>query len=84
MPGAGITRNRVPVDTRLMLSELWEVVNELIVQIDDLKVKYEAHTHNGDGAQAGSYFTSPPRTDAATVTLGSASTVGTTPSRMEH
>lgn len=43
--------------------------------VDDLKTAFNAHTHNADGGQAGSYFTSPPRTDAATVTLGTASEV---------
>lgn len=84
MPGQGISRTSVPTNTRAIAEELWEVVNEVLVQLADIKAKYEAHTHNGDGAQVGSYFTSPPRTDAATVTAGSASTVGTTPARMQH
>ena len=43
--------------------------------VDDLKAAFNTHTHNADGSQAGSYFTSPPRTDAAVVTAGTASEV---------
>lgn len=38
------------------------------------KAKFDAHTHAADGAQVGAYFSSPPRTNAATVTAGTAST----------
>ena len=47
---------------------------ELVAVLDDHKAQFDAHTHNGDGAQAGSYYTSPPRTNVATVTAGTART----------
>lgn len=50
-------------------------VTALVALANDIKAKYNAHTHNADGSESGSYFTSPPRTDAADVTAG---TPGTT------
>lgn len=41
---------------------------------EELTDAFDAHTHNADGAQVGSYFTSPPRSDTATVTAGTALT----------
>lgn len=55
--------------------ELINQVQALEDKINALITAFNAHTHNGDGAQAGAYYTSPPRTNAATVTAGSASTV---------
>lgn len=49
-------------------------LDALTALVNDLKAKFNAHTHNADGSQAASYFTSPPRTDAATVTAGTAGT----------
>jgi predicted mannosyl-3-phosphoglycerate phosphatase (HAD superfamily) len=46
--------------------------------LDALAAAFNAHTHNGDGAQAGAYYTSPPRTNAATVVAGTASSVAIT------
>jgi hypothetical protein len=40
---------------------------------EDHKTVFEGHTHNADGSETGSYFTSPPRTDAATVSAGTPS-----------
>lgn len=40
----------------------------------ELKTAFDSHTHNADGAQAGSYYTSPPRSDTATVSAGTAVT----------
>lgn len=50
------------------------IVQDLLAEIAALGALYNDHTHNGDGAQAGAYYTSPPRTNAATVTAGTAST----------
>ena len=69
-------------DTGQLLLEMWEVMNEVITLLTEIKTDFEAHTHNGDGSETGSYFTSPPRTDAATVTAGSASTLGAVPTKM--
>lgn len=55
--------------------ELIDQVAALEVKLNALITAFNAHTHNGDGAQAGAYYTSPPRTNAATVTAGTASTV---------
>jgi len=41
---------------------------------DELKDKFDNHTHNADGSQVGSYYTSKPRSDAETVTAGTAQT----------
>jgi len=84
MPGQAITRTAVPTNPRQMLEELWEVVNELVDTVASMKTLFDAHTHNGDGAQAGSYFTSPPRSDAATVTAGTASAFPAAPTKMSH
>jgi len=75
MPGAGITRTNMPTNTRDIAEEAWQMLNEIVDWITEIDADFEAHTHNADGAQAGSYFTSPPRTDAATVTLGTARTI---------
>jgi len=56
---------------RKILEELANIKNDL----DEIKTQFDAHTHNADGGQAGSYFTSPPRTDAATVTAGTVRTI---------
>lgn len=48
------------------------IVQDLLAEIAALGAVYNSHTHNGDGAQAGSYYTSPPRSNAATVTAGTA------------
>jgi len=56
---------------RKILEELADVKKTL----DEIKTQFDEHTHNADGSQAGSYFTSPPRTDAATVTGGTARTI---------
>ena len=50
------------------------IVQDLLAELSAFATAFNAHTHNGNGAQAGSYFTSPPRSDAATVTAGSALT----------
>lgn len=59
--------------------------NALIADVEILRAglaalvaAYNTHTHNGDGSQAGAYYTSPPRTNAATVTAGTAGTVTAT------
>ena len=82
MPGSDYPRTAQSNDPTQLLHELWEIVNEALVLLTEIKTDFEAHTHNGDGAQAGSYFTSPPRTDAATVTAGTPRTLGTVPVKM--
>ena len=75
MPGEGIVRTNMPSNTRDIAEECWQMLNEVQAWIAEVDADFEAHTHNADGAQAGSYFTSPPRTDAATVTAGTARTI---------
>ena len=48
------------------------IVQEFLAELSAFSTAFNAHTHNGNGAQAGSYFTSPPRSDTATVTAGTA------------
>lgn len=60
-----------------LTNDLKAKYNAAVTLINELKADFNIHTHNGDGAQAGSYFTSPPRSDAATVTLGTALTAAT-------
>lgn len=95
MPGESQTRTAMPNDQRILVEELWQITNELIdsiaaVAVDwaAMKVIFDAHTHNGDGSESGSYFTSPPRSDSATVTAGTLSPVAadtvTTPVKMSH
>jgi len=76
------TRDSMPHDFRALISELMQMVNELSDSVTDIKTIFDAHTHNGDGAQAGAYYTSPPRSNAATVTAGTASTVAAAPTKI--
>lgn len=82
--GNELDRVNMPHDYRLLVQELMEMVNELAVSITDIKTIFDAHTHNADGSEAGSYYTSPPRSDAADVTAGSASTVASAPTKISH
>lgn len=41
---------------------------------DELKLAFDAHTHAADGGQAGTYYTSPPRSNTATLSAGTAVT----------
>ena len=82
MPGSGQARSGVPNDQRIMLEEIWEVQNEIIDALTDIKTQFEAHTHGADGAEAGAYFTSIPKTDAADKTAGTTRTLGTVPTKM--
>lgn len=50
-------------------------LDALTALVNDLKAKFNAHKHRGDGAQAGQYTTSTPVSDAATVAGGAALTV---------
>lgn len=82
MPGSQYPRSSQSNDPTQLLHELWEIVNEVLVMLTEIKTDFEAHTHNADGSEAGSYFTSPPRTDTADVTAGTASTFGAVPAKM--
>lgn len=42
---------------------------------DEMASVINNHTHNADGGQAGSYFTSKPRADAETVSAGTAAEI---------
>jgi len=55
---------------KTLLDELIVDHAAFITLTSELKSDFDAHTHNADGAQAGSYFTSIPKTDAATVSAG--------------
>ena len=79
-----LDRSNMPHDYKLLVQELMEMINELSVSIANVKTMYDAHTHNADGSEAGSYFTSPPRTDAADVTAGSASALAAAPTVISH
>jgi hypothetical protein len=61
-------------DTTAQMARIKADLDALTALVNDLKAKFNAHTHNGDGAQAGAYYTSPPRSNAATVTAGTAGT----------
>ena len=68
-----------------LLTSIVALVNELRddhavtkTLIDEIIVDFEAHTHNAAGNQAGSYFTSVPKTDAATVDNGTTRSVSAT------
>lgn len=56
-----------------------EVQAALVLAVNELITQFELHTHNADGSEAGSYFTSPPRSDTATVTAGTAIVLTTGP-----
>lgn len=57
--------------TRAAVQGVFELLK---ADLDANKAAFDAHTHNGDGAQVGAYYTSPPRSNTATVTAGAAST----------
>lgn len=56
--------------------DLRNAVDALVTVINANRALYNAHTHAGDGAQAGAFFTGTPVTDATTgsVQAGTAST----------
>lgn len=56
--------------TRDLLDELVTDHATFITLTSELKSDFDAHTHNADGSQVGSYFTSIPKTDAATLSGG--------------
>ena len=58
--------------------QLRQMFSAVLVDLANAKTIFDAHTHNGDGSEAGSYYTSPPRSNAADVTAGTASTFTTT------
>lgn len=58
-----------------MLQDIQADLAALRTLANELKADFNNHCHNADGAQAGSYFTSRPRSDASTVTAGTAQTV---------
>jgi hypothetical protein len=63
-----------------LVYELARIVNQLQAAVEELKTDFNAHTHRGDGAQAGAYNTSGPQSDAATVAAVTAvSITATTP-----
>lgn len=85
MPTQTHPRRNVPRGDKALIEEMWEMIHEAIDLLQEIKDEFEAHTHNADGGQLESYFTSPPRTDAATVTAGTASTLVTAvPEKMSH
>lgn len=57
-------------DQNPILKELQQKIEDIATLVNEIKADFNAHTHNADGGQAGSYFTSPPRSDEATVTEG--------------
>lgn len=59
---------------RGLVQDLLEEIKTLGDRLNSNVTLMNVHTHAGDGAQAGAYFTSPPRTNAATVTAGAVST----------
>lgn len=77
-------RENMPHDYSAMVEEMMEMINELADSVADIKTIFDAHTHNADGSEAGAYFTSPPRSDAADVTAGTASTVAAAPTKISH
>lgn len=42
---------------------------------DEMASVINNHTHNADGSESGSYFTSKPRSDAETVSAGTAAKI---------
>ncbi len=80
--GNQFTRDSMPHDLRALVSELMEITAELADSVTDIKTIFDAHTHNADGSESGSYFTSKPRSDAEGVSAGSASTVAAAPSKI--
>ncbi len=72
---AHVTRTNMPTNTRDIALECWEMLSEIVDWMTEVDADFEAHTHNADGSESGSYFTSPPRTDAADVTAGTARTI---------
>lgn len=80
-----MSRTEMPNDQGKILEELWRMANELVDNMAELKALYEGHTHNADGAQAGSYYTSTPRSNAEGVTAGTTSgTTVATPNKLSH
>ena len=58
-----------------MINDISDPATRRAVQgiYEALKATFDNHTHNADGAQVGAYYTSKPRSDAETVSAGTAS-----------
>jgi hypothetical protein len=76
MPGTAATVTQ-EFANKSEVEELRLSLNKVIDLLDDIKAKFDAHTHRGDGAQAGAYNTSPPQSDAQTVAPVTASAIAT-------
>lgn len=81
---SAFNRTNMPHSLRPLVLELMEMINELADSVTDIKTKYDVHTHNADGSEAGSYFTSEPVTDAEDVTAGTASVLAAAPTKISH
>lgn len=81
----GNVRDQMPNQMPDLIHELMEMINEVVDFLTEVKTDFEAHTHAGDGAQAGSYFVSNPKTDAETVDAGTDRTIATAlPVKISH
>jgi hypothetical protein len=58
--------------------DLYAQIKAIKADLDALATSFNAHTHRGDGAQAGLYNTSKPQSDAQTVTPVTVSSVTVT------
>ena len=68
---AATGRGNITAELALIKADL----TALAALANELKTDFNAHTHRGDGAQAGAYNTSLPQSDTQTVTPVTASTV---------
>jgi hypothetical protein len=58
--------------------DLYAQIKAIKADLDALSAAFNAHTHRGDGAQAGAYNTSKPQSNAQTVAPVTASSVAIT------
>lgn len=54
-------------DMKAQMDRILADLNALTLLANELKSKFNVHTHRGDGAQAGQYNVSMPQSDAQTI-----------------
>lgn len=58
-----------------LANETKATANALVTLTTEIKSDFNGHTHKGDGSEVGTYNTSGPQSDAATVAVGTAVTI---------
>lgn len=63
------------LDASVVEPKLLTFLQAVVDELADVRAKFDAHTHQADGAQASTYNTSRPQSDTETVAQVTASTI---------